>query len=45
MRKTPAAQGNHRATPTPPDVPKRLGSRKKIPVVMLIIENAIAKEP
>ena len=45
MRKTPAAQGIHSHTPAAPAVPNRLGSRKKIAVVMLTIENAMAKEP
>jgi hypothetical protein len=38
MRKTPAAHGIHSQTPAAPAVPNRLGSRKKIAVVMLIIE-------
>ena len=45
MRKTPAAHGIHSQTPAAPAVPNRLGSRKKIAVVMLIIEKAMAKEP
>src|ERR1700722_8837870 len=45
MRNTPAAHGIHSQTPAAPAVPNRLGSRKKMAVVMLTIENAMANEP
>ena len=45
IRKTPAAHGIHSQTPAAPAVPNRLGSRKKIAVVMLIIEKAMANDP
>ena len=45
MRKTPAAQGIQSQTPAAPAVPNRLGKRKKIAVVMLIIEKAMANDP
>jgi len=45
MRNTPAAHGIHSHTPAAPAVPNRLGRRKKMAVVMLIIEKAMANEP
>ena len=44
IKNTPAAHGSQSHTPTAPLVPNRLGSRKKIAVVMLTIENATENE-
>jgi hypothetical protein len=43
--KTPKPQGIHSQIPTPPEVAKSVGNKKKIEVVILIIEKAIAKDP
>ena len=44
IRNTPAAHGSQSHTPIGPLVANRLGSRKKMAVVMLIIENATAND-